>query len=149
MPSRTSTQLLAHRVRGRRIGRSARSDDGINRMVGTSTRPVGGTRWFGRVLDNPKHTSILDRHLTRLEVFGRTLSQMVRPIRRTRLFFISILQFEWSLGRPVTNDHLDRTSTHWGRGDLETSGNILGKLWALDHFSPNVSTNHILGTFRL
>ena len=38
---------------------------------------------------------------------------------------------------------------HWGRGDLETSGNILGKLWALDHFSPNVSTNHILGTFRL
>ena len=38
---------------------------------------------------------------------------------------------------------------HWGRGDLETSGNILGKFWALDHFSPNVSTNHILGTFRL
>jgi len=38
---------------------------------------------------------------------------------------------------------------HWGRGDLETSGNILGKLWALDHFSPNVLTNRILGTFRL
>ena len=38
---------------------------------------------------------------------------------------------------------------HWGRGDLETSGNILSKLWAPDHFSPNVSTNHILGTFRL
>ena len=38
---------------------------------------------------------------------------------------------------------------HWGQGDLETSGNILGKLWALDHFSPNVSTNRILGTFRL
>jgi len=39
--------------------------------------------------------------------------------------------------------------SHWGQGDLETSGNILGKLWALDHFSPNVFTNHILGTFRL
>jgi len=41
------------------------------------------------------------------------------------------------------------SGSHWGRGDLETSGNILGKLWALDHFSPNVSTNRILGTFRL
>ena len=40
-------------------------------------------------------------------------------------------------------------SSHWGRGDLETSGNILGELWALDHFSPNVFANHILGTFRL
>ena len=39
--------------------------------------------------------------------------------------------------------------SHWGQGDLETSGNILGKLWAPDHFSPNVSTNHILGTSRL
>ena len=46
-------------------------------------------------------------------------------------------------------DDLREAAIHWGRGDLETSGNILGKLWALDHFSPNVSTNHILGTFRL
>ena len=27
-------------------------------------------------------------------------------------------------------------SSHWGRGVLETSGNILGTLQALDHFSP-------------
>jgi len=47
------------------------------------------------------------------------------------------------------NDKCRYCDKHWGRGDLETSGNILGKLWALDHFSPNVSTNHILGTFKL
>jgi len=35
---------------------------------------------------------------------------------------------------------------HWGRGVLETSGNILGKLQALDHFSPNISTNYIWST---
>ena len=45
--------------------------------------------------------------------------------------------------------HYWSPSNHWGRGDLETSGKILGKLWALDHFSPNVSTNRILGIFRL
>jgi len=111
MPSRTSTQLLAHRVRWRPIGRSARSDDDINRMVGTSTRTIGRTCRFRRVLDNPKHTPLLDRHLTRLEVFGRTLIRMVQPVRRTRSFFVGILQLEWSLGRPVTNDHLGRTST--------------------------------------
>jgi len=111
MPSRTSTQLLAHRVRWRRLGRSARSNDGINRMVGTSTRTVGRTCRFRRVLDDPKHTPLLDRHLTRLEVFGGNLSRMVRPARRTRSFFVGILQFKRSLGRPVTNDHLGRTST--------------------------------------
>jgi len=46
-------------------------------------------------------------------------------------------------------NYFANSSNHWGRGDLETSGNILGKLWALDRFSPNVSTNHILGTSRL
>jgi len=111
MPSQTSTQLLAHRVRWRRIGRSARSDDDINRMVGTSTRPVGRTCQLRRVLDDLKHTAILDRHLTRLEVFGRTLIRMVQPARRTRPFFVGILQLKWSLARPVTNDYLGRMST--------------------------------------
>ena len=53
------------------------------------------------------------------------------------------------LKRKISQALPANTLTHWGRGDLETSGNILGKLWALDHFSPNVSTNRILGTFRL
>ena len=43
----------------------------------------------------------------------------------------------------------DWTEIHWGRGALETSGNILGKLQALDHFPPNVTTNHIWGTSRI
>jgi len=30
----------------------------------------------------------------------------------------------------------EQTDTDWGQGDLETSGNMLGKLQALDHFSP-------------
>ena len=51
--------------------------------------------------------------------------------------------------RRVIHNILANPNLHWGRGDLETSGNILGKLWAPDHFSPNVSTNHILGTSRL
>jgi len=47
--------------------------------------------------------------------------------------------------------HIKSTSTttrsqHWGRGVLETIRNILGKLQALDHFSPNVSTNYIWST---
>ena len=44
---------------------------------------------------------------------------------------------------------VDSPATHWGRGALETSGNILGKLQALDHFPPNVSTNHIWSTFGI
>jgi len=46
-----------------------------------------------------------------------------------------------------SDEHI--TSNHWGQGALETSGNILGKLQALDHFPPNVSTNHIWGTFGM
>jgi len=52
----------------------------------------------------------------------------------------------------VFNNHLGEycrhcdNSSHWGQGVLETSGNILDTLQALDHFPPNVSTNHIWGT---
>jgi len=56
--------------------------------------------------------------------------------------------------RQVTDDEMECVApssgpcacSHWGQGVLETSGNILGTLQALDHFSPNVSTNYIWST---
>jgi len=56
---------------------------------------------------------------------------------------------KWFSNGLCTHERRAGVSLHWGRGALETSENILGKLQALDHFPPNVSTNHIWGTFGM
>jgi len=91
----------------------------------------------------PNQMAILSRgtDITMTKAWDMSLSDLVQ--------YTSMVGTMLSEAMAVDREEVSPKLCHWGRGDLETSGNILGKFWALDHFSPNVSTNHILGTFRL
>jgi len=54
----------------------------------------------------------------------------------------SVLGSPLELGRGVSKD----SSSHWGRGPLETGGNMSGTLNGQDPFTWHVSTRHISGT---